>query len=147
MTLPAFGSSKFLDPTLDFDNFLQSAVPPRFQLPRDKAFAGINQFMSARCKARLVTRRFEIAFSRGNDVMGRSLYLVRSKDGGFYTAIGNGFEKLQSYHTVDPNAARSDAQSGAHVPVIAAALIGNFNASAESGGRHESAPISWNRRV
>ena len=117
------GRTQVLDAAFDLGDPFQSAVPARLQFARDEPLGGVDQLVSTGREARLVARRFEIALRRGDDVVRRALDLIRSEDRGFDGAVGDGLEQLQSDGAIDPNATGADAQAGAHVPVVAAALI------------------------
>jgi hypothetical protein len=70
-----------------------------------------------------IASRFKFSFDGGDDVFLRALDLVRGEDCGFNCAIGDCLQHLQSNRAIDPHTSDADAQSRAHMSIIAAALI------------------------
>ena len=87
------------------------------------ALGGIHQFVSTPGEGCFISRSFELPPDRVNDVFLRALNLLGSEDRGLLRTIGDSLEDLQGDRAVDPNAADADAQPGADMSVIAAALI------------------------
>jgi hypothetical protein len=87
------------------------------------ALLRIHQFVSTTGQQCFIAGRFKFSLDGGDDVFPRALDLVRSKDCGFDGAVRDCLQILQSDGAIDPHASDADAQSCAHMGVIAAALI------------------------
>src|SRR6516225_2520933 len=114
---------QLLDSSLKLSNVLQCGIPARLQLPSDMALLRVHQFVSTSGQRCFIAGHFKFSLDSGDDVFPRRLDLIRSKDRGFDSAIGDCFQNLQSNRTIDPYTSDADAQSHTHVSIIATALI------------------------